>query len=532
MTGLGSSLRLAWRRSRLFWTLWVLGVASLLPATVTKYHDLVPEGPEAAGMLAGLAANPTMRAMLGPVYDLSTPGGFTFWRVGTFTAAAAAMMAALGVIRATRAEEEDGRIELLRSGPIARHAPLAGAVAMAWLACVVLGLLVAGGLVACGTPVPGAVLSGAGIGLTGAMFAGLGAVCAQVFETARAARSWSLGLGLGGLYLARAAVDGAQDGDTMQLLRWANPLEWAALARPFAGDRGWVLLLPLLVAVLLAGLAFALEARRDHGAGLVAARPGRASASASLSGPFGLAWRLHRSAVLGWSVGIVASAIGMGSLSLSMDAMVASNDQVGDLLRKMGAGATELKDAFYQAMLGIMVTIITLGGILLLQRLRAEETAGRAEMVLATSASRWRLAASHLVWALGLPIVLLVATGAGLPLIDGARHGWGVVGDVTRAAVVLIPGVLLVLGLAMLLLGWAPRRFGLIWAVLGWTMFVTWLGPLFDLPTWLLRAQPWGHLPHLPSEAMAWGQVLLESGVGLALLALGLWGYRRRGIPA
>lgn len=532
MTGLWSAVRLAWRRNRVFWSVWVIALAVLLPATVTKYADIIPEGVDASAFLAQLGGNPTMRAILGPVYDLSSAGPFTMWRVGTFTAAAAAMMSVLGVIRATRAEEEEGRTEVLLSGPVARRVPLAAAVIVALLANLVLALLVLAGMAAADTPVAGALACGAAIGMTGAIFTGVGAVAAQVFESARTARSWSLGAVLGGLYLFRAMVDAAPDSSTMQLLRWVNPIEWAPLIQPYVGNRWWVVGLQAALTVVLLGIAFALEHARDLGAGMVHTKPGRADGAGHLTNAWGLAWRLQRGGIIGWTVGILIAAVGMGSLSVSMDKMLEGQDNVAEMFRKMGGGAPVLKDAFYQAMLGIMATIIALCAVLIISRLRSEEQRGHAEQVLATATSRWSFAGSHLSWALGLPAALLVATGALMPLVDQSRNGGDVVADITKASLAMLPGLLLVVGLAMLLIGWAPRLMGVVWGVLGWTMFVSWIGPLFDIPDWLLKLHPWGHLPHLPSDELTWTAIVVETIVGLLLLALGLVGYRRRNVPA
>jgi ABC-2 type transport system permease protein len=53
---------------------------------------------------------------------------------------------------------------------------------------------------------------------------------------------------------------------------------------------------------------------------------------------------------------------------------------------------------------------------------------------------------------------------------------------------------------------------------------------LFNPPDWLLKLQPWGWLPHLPSDPMRWGAFSIELALGLAMLVLGLVGYRRRDI--
>ncbi|HEY8664365.1 MAG TPA: hypothetical protein VIL68_12195 [Propionibacteriaceae bacterium] len=531
MTGFGAAFRLAFRRNRMFYLWWALSIAVTLPLTVTKYHDLVPSGADGQLILAQLANNPTMRALLGPPFDLGNPGGFTFWRVGTFAAAAAAMMAALGVIRATRGEEEEGRVELIRAGAMSRSVPLAAGVALGLFACLGTGLVCALLMWATTGVVAGSVATGLGLALTGTMFVGVAAVWAQVFPSARTARVWSLGIVLGGLYLARAMVDASGSSATVDAWRWAMPMDWAALARPYASERWWAFLLPLAVTVILVALAFWLESVRDLGAGLRAATRGVATARPSLSGSAGLSWRLLRVSIIGWTVGILVTAVGMGSISLSVDSMFTDQPQLTELLRKLAGGTQAIHDAFFVAMLSIVATIVTMAGVMLLSRLRSEETDGRAEVMLATSTTRSRYALSTLVPAILLPVVLLVLTGASMPILQTMNDGSAsLIGSLTKAALVLTPGVLLVLGFAMLLVGWKPRWYGLAWAVIGWSMLASWVFALFNPPDWLLKLQPWGYLPHLPSDPMRWGAFTIELIAGLAMVALGLLGYRRRDI--
>ena len=79
-------------------------------------------------------------------------------------------------------------------------------------------------------------------------------------------------------YLLRALGDVMGDADGPTALSWLSPIGWGQQVRPFAGDRFAVLLIPVLFTVAALGLAFALQARRDLGAGLLPDRPGRAAA--------------------------------------------------------------------------------------------------------------------------------------------------------------------------------------------------------------------------------------------------------------
>ncbi|WP_152191886.1 ABC transporter permease [Georgenia satyanarayanai] len=530
MRGLPALVGLGVRRNRWFLAGWLLGLFVGVPATAAAYEQVIPDPSQAGLVIEGLANNPTMRAMLGPPFSLVEPGGFTVWRVGTFVATVAGVMAILGTIRLTRADEEVGRSELVRAGVVDRHAPLVAAVLVHLGACAVLGLLVSGGMVAVGVDLTGSVAFGLGMALTAAVFVGVGAVAGQLTASARAARGIALAA-LGLAYLVRAVADGVPADSRVRSLQWVSPVEWMALARPYAGERWWVLLLPAVLTLALVVLAVRLEARRDHGSGLWPARPGPARAGGLLSSPAGLAWRLHRGTVLGWTVGLTVFTAAVGSLTPTFSAMFRDVPRLEAIMRRMGAGAQELTEGFYVAMLSIVVLVAAALGLQLLGRLAQEEAAGRAEVVLAAAVHRTRFAASHAGLALAVPTVLLVTSGAVMAVPQARADGaWEVVQDVVAGAAVLVPGVWLVVGLGVLVHGWLPRLGGLPWLVVAWSLLVTWIGALLELPDWLIELTPFSRLPQLPVETMDWGPVLVTTAVAAALVAVGLTGYRRRDV--
>lgn len=528
-TGTMLLARLDLRSSRWFWLVWVVALATLLPITISAYRTIVPEGPSGAALAEALAANPAMRAMLGHPYELLIPGGFAMWRVGTFTAAAAALMATLGVIRATRAEEEAGRIELLRSGVIGRHAPLAGALVVAFGACAVLGLVIVLSLAA-STPFPGALAAGAGIALTGAVWAGVGAVAAQVSTSARTCRTIAVG-SLGVAYLMRAVADASPSDAGLSWMAWLSPAAWAGLSRPYAQERWWVLALPAVTTVVLVVVAFALEGRRDLGAGLRAARPGPAHAAASLRSVPGLVSRLERGAVVGWAVVLPPFGLVMGSLVRTVETMFTDTPQPAQLFHRLGTGQGELRDAFLVTMIEIVSVLVAIFALQLMARLRAEEDSGRAELVLSTGTTRVRYALAHVVPALVAPTLVFVLTGAAVALPDAVLTGEPrQLATFAGAAALLAPGLWVFVGLAMLVAGWAPRLSWLPWVLVAWTLFTTWVGGLFDLPEEALKATPFAPLPHLPVDELTWAPVIAMTSLAVALLLLGLWGYHRRDI--
>ncbi|MET0420049.1 MAG: hypothetical protein ABW022_28895 [Actinoplanes sp.] len=145
-TGTRHLVRLILRRDRVVLPIWILLLAVLPSSYASAYAELYPTAAERAGYLAGTASNPSIVALLGPVYGDST-GALTVQRAGLL-ALIAALVSVLMVVRHTRTEEEAGRRELLGATVLGRYAGLTAALLVTYAANVLLGLLTAGG--ACG----------------------------------------------------------------------------------------------------------------------------------------------------------------------------------------------------------------------------------------------------------------------------------------------------------------------------------------------------------------------------------------------
>ncbi len=200
-----------------------------------------------------------------------------------FMAVLVGLMSVLTVTRHTRAEEETGRAELVRSAVVGRHAHLAAALTVAALADLALALLLALGLTGLGTDGvdgPGALLYGACHAAAGLVFAAVAAVTVQLTAHARGATGTALAA-IGVAYVLRAAGDSGENG----ALSWLSPIGWVQRTYVFVDDDGWPLLLCLALAAACAATGFVLSTRRDVGAGLRPERPGRPHASEALGTP-------------------------------------------------------------------------------------------------------------------------------------------------------------------------------------------------------------------------------------------------------
>jgi ABC-2 type transport system permease protein len=528
LAGTGALTRLFLRLDRLRLTVWILVLGIVPVGTASAFQGLYETEAERVQFAATVTSNPAFQALLGPLYDHSI-GGLTAWRVGTLGAFLLALMMVLTMIRHTRDDEETGRRELLGSTIVGRHAPLAAALLVSAGGGLLIGIIVTAGLAALGLPENGALAFGAGwAGMTLA-FAAVGAVAAQMTQAGSTGRG--LAVGIAGLFFV-IRMAGDAGGEGVEWISWLSPIGWFSRLRPFAGEEWWVLALWIGFAALLIAAAVMVAARRDVGEGAIPPRPGPDRAATSLRSPAGLAWRLQRASLLGWTAGIGVLGLIYGGAADSIEALLADNPQLREIFEQMG-GSQTLTDAFFSAVVGIIALVATAYAIRSVLKLKVEEDSLRAEPVLATATPRARFAWSHLVYGLVGPALILAFAGA----LAGATYG-AAIGDVSgplprvvAAAMAQLPAVWVLTGITMALYGIAPRLASLSWGVLVLCLILGQLGQILGFPQWSLNLSPFSHIPAIPAEDLVATPLVALMAVAVALLAAGLVGFQRRDIP-
>jgi ABC-2 type transport system permease protein len=532
LVGTGRLVRLILRRDRVLLPLWILIFAGLMASIVASFQGLFPTAAERQSYADASAADPGFTSLYGPLHG-SSLGELTVWRAG-FYPVLIALIALLTVVRHTRTEEDTGRRELLGATVVGRHAALAAALIVTLAANLVLAAVVAAGLAGQNLPVAGSLAAGLELAAAGWTFAAVGAVAAQLTSGAGAARGIAVAT-LGGTWLLRVVgdVSNLSGGGGLGWLSWLSPIGWAHRLRPYAGEQWWVLALAAALTALLVTVAVALEARRDVGAGLLPDRPGPATAAPGLRSPLALAWRLHRGLLAAWLAGFAVVGVVLGGAASSVADMVADNSNLEDIFTRMG-GQTRIVDAYLVSVLGILGLLAAGYAIQATLRLRAEETAGRAEPVLATAVGRLQWAASHLVFSVLGSALALVAAGCtvgltyGLGTADAGRE----LSRVLEGALVQVPAVWVLAAVAVALVGLAPRFAAAAWGALGVCVLLGLVGAALQLDHWVMDLSPFTHLPKVPGAALTATPLVLLLAVAAVLGGAGLAGLRRRGIPA
>ncbi|GII58123.1 exporter of polyketide antibiotics [Planotetraspora thailandica] len=530
LAGTGALIRLIVRRDRILMPIWVLFMAVIPLALLSSIKELVPTEAARQAYAAESFGNSTFVMLYGRVYDAGL-GGLTFWRAG-FSMLVVGLISLLMVIRHTRTEEEAGRRELVGSAVVGRHAGLAAALIATIGANLVLAVLVALGLMGQDLPAGGAFAFGLAWAAAGAMFAAVGALVAQLTEGAGAARG--IGVTVAAVaFVLRAVGDVSGTGADPAWPSWLSPLGWTAQVHAFRDERWWIFALAVAFVAVLTAVAFVLQSRRDVAAGLLPPRLGPAEASPALRTPLALAWRLHRGTLLAWAAGFIALGAIFGGAAQTTQDMLADNPQLLEVFERMG-GTSALSDLFIAATMSITALIASGYAVQAALRMRTEEAGLRLEPLLATGVGRLTWAASHLVFALLGPTLVMVAAGLTTGLTYGASIG-DVGGQLPRglaAALVQLPAVWVLAGLTAAIFGLLPRLAPAVaWSALGLCLFLGQLGAALQLSQAALDVSPFTHIPRVPGGDVSALPLVLLTAIAAALVVFGLAAFRRRDVP-
>ena len=522
LDGTGTLVRFALRRDRLRLPLWIALGAGLIASQSASSQTLYSAPGALSGYRASVGSNAAAIAFSGPPVGLDTVPGTVAFEISASLMVAAVLMAMFTTGRHTRADEEAGRTELVRSAHVGRHAPLVAAVVVSSLACVAIGLAIGLVATATGLPARGSFLLGASVGACGLVFTGITAVAAQVTESTRSTYGL-VGAALGVAFLLRAVGD-----INGSWLTWLSPMGWAQAVHAFSDDRWLPLLLCLAAAVALLAGAVQLLDHRDLGAGLWPARPGAPTAGRFLGSPMGLALRLHRAALIGWTGSLVLLGAVYGSLGDAVESLFADNEAAQAFFP--GASSAGLVEGYFATIFAFQALLAAAYGVAGVLRARAEEAAGRAEPVLATATSRSAWLGSHVTIALVGSALLIAASGACTALVRATSTGdLGSFGRLFAASLAYVPAVWVVLGIAAALVGAMPHAAaGLAWGMLAYVVLVTMLADALNLPTWADDLSPFSWTPLVPIESWTTAAAVGLGLVAAALLAAGFGAFRRR----
>jgi polyether ionophore transport system permease protein len=531
--------RFVGRRTMRSGALWGLVFGLYVYDNAFAFDSIAPTTAARDRLLAAMAGNAGLKALLGDTHRITTRGGFTDWRAIGVTGLVAAVWGLLMATKAFRGEEAAGRWELFLAGQTTPRR--AAANALAGLGAGVLAIYVLAALL---TVLVGArhdvgISPGRGLFFalavvaSAAMFAVIGAVASEVMPTRSRAAGVSAAV-FGVAFMLRALGDATS---SAHWLVYLSPLGWVEQLHPLT-DAQPFWLLPIFGLVAVCAVATVLLAGRDLGASVLADKDTAAPRTALLGSPLLFALRLSWAAIASWLAATVVAGLLYGSLAKSTGQDFASSG----MLRKFTGNLTHVAQrqlqlagtrVFAGIIFLILMTLIMAYVASAMGRVREDEAEGYLDNLVVRSVSRQR-------WLSGraglIPAVLVTAGAAGglaFWATAASQHAGLSFNQLLLAGVNSAAPAALLLGIAVLTLGFAPRLTSIVcWGLLAWAFLLDMLGSAIKINHWLMDTSLLYHPALAPAVSPDWriaGTYLL---IGCAAALLGGWRFTQRDLQS
>ena len=512
------------RRDRFQITLWLLGLVGISIAVALAFANIFETELERQLMYITME-NPAMIAMVGPIFSY-THGGLFANSMLLLTGFAAGMMNIFLVVRHTRADEEEGRLEVIRSLPVSRRDTLLATLLNSFLINLALALLIGISLGILGIEsmdMGASLLYGAALGATGLAFAGITALLVQISANTRSVLTYGISV-LGLAYLLRGIGD-----VSAPLLSAFSPLGLTIKTEIYVNNYWWPIFVLIAIALIFSALALYLNTLRDLGAGFLAAKPGRSHGSRLLRTNLGLSLRLSKGTLVGWGIGGMLLGASYGSVFGDLDEFLNSNDMFRQLFDN-GSDISQLEQ-FLGFLMVIFAIIAAIPVVSLVLKVRGEEKKNRTEHLLGRCVSRFQLlfgysliAAVSSVFMVFLIVVGLY--GASVGVMDEPLA----FGGLLASAMAYLPAIWVIMGAAIFFAGFLPSWTKIIWFYLGFSFMAVYLGQLLQWPEWVINLSPFGHIPSLPVDDLNLVTLLILTVIAIFLACLGFGGIKKRDI--
>ena len=511
--------------------IWGYLFGASIASSAFSYTSLYKTRAQRGALAAAYGSNKATAALFGPAPRLQTVAGFTAFKIGMTLMVAGAVWGLLTSTRLLRGEEDEGRWDLLLSGPSSRRGAvvqalvgLAAGAGTLWTLTAVI-TVVTGSASSVSIAAGPAVYFALAMVATAVMFLGVGALTSQLAATRGQAAAYA-GVVLGVAYAIRMIADA---GTGLHGLVWLSPLGWVEELQPFTTPRPLALLPIAGLTVVTCLAAVSLAGRRDVGAGVLSDRTQARPRLRLLYGPTGLALRLTRSTVTGWWVAIAASGLLYGLIAKSAGSTIAGS-AVHGVFSRLGANGTG-SEAVLGVCFLVLAVLVAFVGAGQLTAARGEESTGRLDHLLVGPVSRTRWLGGRLLAAVALLLVSGVVAGLFVWFGAASQHSGVGLAALLGAGLNTVPPAVVVLGVGVLAFGLVPRAASaIVYSYLGWSLLVVIVGGIGAVDHWVLDTSVFHQMVSAPARSPNWpanGAMVL---LGTFFIVVGGLAFRRRDI--
>lgn len=504
---------------------WVFGIILFDMYALPYLNQMYPTQETRDSFLLVLQ-NPAMIAMFGKGYGLDnyTYGAFYAHMMHVWLGLFNGVMAIMIVSKHLRAEEEEGRYEMIRSLPVGRNANLLASMIVMMITFTAFSIIkiISYMLVDVESiTFIGTLNFSIGLGLIGMFFAMLTAVIAQIFQSNRNV----MGVGFAsliGLYILFSIGILSSD-----IILWLSPFQWLLHSQSFVNNIYWPLVILFVFSSGLGLLALYLSSIRDLDAGLLPEKTKIHKSKKYVKRPFGFAILLSKSLIVWWFITLILLGASYGSIFGDIEGFVSGNDMLSNLLPDNSDYPTSV--LFMNFVVAVMSIFSTIPALLVINKISTEEQKGRMEILQSHAISKKEITFSYLALAILTSIMMLFASSTGLYLVSSSVMDDPISFSIIfQAHFVYLPSILFFLGLSLMFTGYLPKKIWMIWIYFSFAFFVTYMGQIIGLNESIRKLSPFGFVPDIPVDNINWMTQIIIIFFGAILGYIGLKGYQKR----
>lgn len=501
-------------------------------------QNAFPTQAERTKVVTVLGANPTIGLFYGEPAHSDTPAGYMYYRDGIVSALIAGIWGLLFATRMFRAQEEDGRSELLLSGPTTTSRMgieiLLGIVGGLTVAFLILTAIItaSGRLDYIGLSLGQSAYFAFALTINAAVFAAIGAFTSQLADTRRKA----ILLGVVPLVILELM---RSIGNIIHDLYWLKnftPFGWIDQMHPVYDHKPlWIL--PLVITpIIFATLAIWISSRRDLGSSVLQAKDRAKSHYWLLGNSLGMSFRQTRGVMLAWFLGTLSFAVVIVALTKSAVDAFRGETTATTLLQSLGGNGPSLEETFISVgsmIIVMMLMAMTIWGV---GNMRGEEAKGLLDNLLVRKVSRSKWLAGRVLLLIVAAIIFCTISNFTTWIIAQSQDINISLHTMLLDGLNLLAPVIVMLGLGVALFGVIPRlATWILYTLLAWSFIeqivVTIISDenVKNIINSTSLLQP---IALVPAQAVDWVQFWQITACGIALLLVGFYAFSRRDLQS
>lgn len=504
--------------------IWFLALSLFTIIVPIAYSEMYSNDIELAG-INEIMKNPAMIAIVGPnTTDNPTIASMFTQQMLVFSSIAFAIMNIFLVINNTRADEELGRIELVRSFPIGKLSNLHSVTILCLFVNIGFSIFLSVFLIFLridSFTLSGSLIYGFSLGLFGLLFSGITIFIVQLSNNPRTCFIISF-LVLSISYIFRIIGD-----ISVSIFSFITPLGLVTKTEAYVNNYWWPNLILIFLYLIFIFIGYYLYKIRDLNSGVLDHKQFLPKKSFKYKSIFNFNINIQIVAIITWGISILGLSYIYGSVFGDLQLFFDDNEFIQRMLPS--SNDMDFAEQFMPVIFSILSIVSSLAAISIFYKLKSEEVNSRMDLILTNGIERKNVYISFLLTSLSIALlyILLAILGLWIGIINSMDSPITLI-TVFKSGIIYFPAMAFVISISGLFFGVNLKYTNLSWIIMGYSFFIVYFGGLIDIHDFFKYLTPFGYIPKYPVEDINIITSMILIFISIIFSLIGLKKYQDR----